>query len=88
MAESRRVKGKPKTACAMVTQCDALGEKKAKSRAPHVNPTCGHSICFRVYRPGHPPPQARTPEEIRAWLVSLAQFSDKVPPLPGNIKRD
>ncbi len=46
MAESRRVKGKPKTGCAMVTQCDALGEKKAKSRAPHVNPTCGHSNLF------------------------------------------
>ncbi len=33
-------------------------------------------------------PQARTPEEIRAWLDSLAQFSDKIPPLPENITRD
>ncbi len=33
-------------------------------------------------------PQARTPEEIRAWLDSLAQFSDKIPPLPKNITRD
>src|SRR5439155_25090113 len=32
-------------------------------------------------------PQARTPEEIRAWLDSLAQFSDKIPPLPENITR-
>jgi len=32
--------------------------------------------------------QARTPEEIRAWLDSLAQFSDKIPPLPENITRD
>ena len=25
----------------------------------------------------------RTPEEIRAWLAKLAQFSDKIPPMPG-----
>jgi hypothetical protein len=24
----------------------------------------------------------RTPEQIRAWLDSLAQFSNKIPPLP------
>ncbi len=29
----------------------------------------------------------RTPEEIRAWLDSLAQFSDKIPPLPQTISR-
>ena len=32
--------------------------------------------------------QSRTPEEIRAWLDSLAQFSDKIPPLPETISRD
>jgi hypothetical protein len=30
----------------------------------------------------------RTPEEIRAWLDSLAQFSDKIPPLPEDVTRD
>jgi post-segregation antitoxin (ccd killing protein) len=30
----------------------------------------------------------RTPEEIRAWLDSLAQFSDKIPPLPESISRE
>lgn len=30
----------------------------------------------------------RTPKEIRAWLDSLAQFSDKIPPLPENITRE
>jgi hypothetical protein len=30
----------------------------------------------------------RTSEEIRAWLDSLAQFSDKVPELPRTISRD
>ena len=28
------------------------------------------------------------PKEIRAWLDSLAQFSDKVPPLPESITRE
>jgi hypothetical protein len=32
--------------------------------------------------------QLRTPEEVRAWLDSLAQFSDKVPPLPETISRE
>lgn len=31
---------------------------------------------------------ARTPTEIRAWLDSLAQFSDKIPPLPEIISRE
>ena len=30
----------------------------------------------------------RSPEEIRAWLDSLAQFSDRIPPLPEKISRD
>jgi len=32
--------------------------------------------------------QPRTPEEIRAWLDSLVQFSDKIPPLPETISRE
>jgi hypothetical protein len=32
--------------------------------------------------------QPRTPEEIRAWLDSLAQFSDKIPPLPEIFLRE
>jgi hypothetical protein len=30
----------------------------------------------------------QTHAEIRAWLDSLAQFSDKIPPLPENISRE
>jgi len=30
----------------------------------------------------------RTPQEIRAWLDSLAQFSEKIPPLPEIISRE
>jgi hypothetical protein len=32
--------------------------------------------------------QPRTPHEVRAWLDSLAQFSDKIPPLPDVISRE
>ncbi len=35
-----------------------------------------------------PVQQIRTTEEIRAWLDSLAQFSDKIPPLPETISRE
>jgi hypothetical protein len=31
--------------------------------------------------------QLKSPEQIRAWLDSLAQFSDKIPPLPETISR-
>lgn len=30
----------------------------------------------------------QTPEQIRAWLDCLAQFSDKIPPLPETISRE
>jgi len=30
----------------------------------------------------------RAPEEIRAWLDSLAQFSDNIPALPDAISRE
>jgi post-segregation antitoxin (ccd killing protein) len=30
----------------------------------------------------------RTAAEIQAWLSSMAQFSDKIPPLPETISRD
>ena len=30
----------------------------------------------------------QTPEQIRAWLDSLAQFSDTIPPLPETISRE
>jgi post-segregation antitoxin (ccd killing protein) len=32
--------------------------------------------------------QPRAPQEIRAWLDSLAQFSDKIPPLPDTLSRE
>ena len=41
---------------------------------------------FRAQWPAAHTPQ--TPEEIRAWLDSLAQFSDRIPPLPETISRE
>ena len=35
-----------------------------------------------------PAKHPRTPVQIRAWLDSLAQFSDKIPPLPETISRE
>jgi hypothetical protein len=37
-----------------------------------------------------PPPvhQPHTSGEIRAWLDSLAQFSEEIPPLPETISRE
>lgn len=32
--------------------------------------------------------QLRTPEQIRAWLDSLAQFSDKIPEMPDTLSRE
>jgi post-segregation antitoxin (ccd killing protein) len=32
--------------------------------------------------------KVRTSEQIRVWLDSLAQFSDKIPPLPETISRE
>jgi hypothetical protein len=32
--------------------------------------------------------QPHTQEEIRDWLDSLAQYSDKIPPLPETISRE
>lgn len=33
-------------------------------------------------------PRHRTPDEIRLWAESLAQFSEKIPPLPEVISRE
>lgn len=32
--------------------------------------------------------QLKNAEEIRAWLNSLAQFSEKIPPMPENLSRE
>ncbi len=32
--------------------------------------------------------QRRSAEQIRSWLDSMAQFSNKIPPLPETISRE
>jgi hypothetical protein len=44
------------------------------------------SYAARVLAESLPPVRynpPRTPEEVRAWLDELAQFSDKIPEMPG-----
>jgi hypothetical protein len=38
---------------------------------------------LRLRLPQSTVPQARTREEIRAWLDELAALSDRIPPMPG-----
>jgi hypothetical protein len=45
-------------------------------------------ILARHVRPALEPRTPRSSQEIRAWLDSLAQFSDKIPPLPDTISRE
>lgn len=45
-------------------------------------------IVARQLLPAPEVQQPRTAEEIRVWLDSLAQFSDKIPPLPETISRE
>ena len=64
----------------LVAQAEALG----LALEAYVEQILAHQI--KEPKPeGHTP---RTPGEIRAWLDSLAQFSDKIPPLPENITRE
>ena len=42
----------------------------------------------QIVEPKAESPPPRSQQEIRAWLDSLAQFSDKIPPLPENITRE
>ncbi|MGH9743309.1 MAG: hypothetical protein ACRD51_13275 [Candidatus Acidiferrum sp.] len=61
---------------------------EAKSRGlpieEYINEILAKQLPSQASASRHP----RTPEEIRAWLDSLAQFSDKIPPLPEKISRD
>jgi hypothetical protein len=61
---------------------------RAKARGLKVEAYIEELLAEQV---GAQPPRIRRPEtvaEIRAWLDSLAQFSDKIPPLPDKISRE
>jgi hypothetical protein len=61
---------------------------RAKSRGLRVEDYVLEILAQQLgqQRPGDS--QARSAEEIRAWLDSLAQFSDKIPPLPETTSRE
>jgi hypothetical protein len=61
---------------------------RAKARGLKVEAYIEELLAQQV---GAQPSGIRRPEtvaEIRAWLDSLAQFSDKIPPLPDKISRE
>jgi post-segregation antitoxin (ccd killing protein) len=59
----------------------------AKARGLSLEAYVQEILAQQLARPAETQ-QARTPEEIRTWLDSLAQFSDKIPPLPETISRE
>lgn len=60
---------------------------QAKARGLSVEAYVQEILAQRMAQPTESR-QLRTPEEIRAWLDSLAQFSDKIPPMPEVITRE
>jgi len=65
---------------------DEIAEQ-AKARGMQVEAYVENILAQRaVAQPSAQHP--RTPAQIRAWLDSLAQFSDKIPQLPENISRE
>ncbi|MGA7219519.1 MAG: hypothetical protein WBX38_14455 [Candidatus Sulfotelmatobacter sp.] len=49
-----------------------------------VEQLLAEQVAVRSARPAPP----RTPDQICAWLDSLAQFYDKIPPLPEVVSRE
>ncbi len=73
----------------MVVKVDIPDElaAQAKARGLSLEAYVQEILAQQLARPaGTRPP--RSPEEIRTWLDSLAQFSDKIPPLPETISRE
>ncbi len=61
---------------------------QAKARGLQVEAYIEELLAQRLGAQASAGRRPRTPEEIRAWLDSLAQFSDKIPPLPETISRE
>ena len=61
---------------------------EAKSRGLSVEDYIREILARQLYSQPSAASRPRTPKEIRDWLDSLAQFSDKIPPLPETISRD
>jgi post-segregation antitoxin (ccd killing protein) len=61
---------------------------QAKARGLRVEAYIEQILAERLRTQSSGNGRPRSPEEIRAWLNSLAQFSDKIPPLPDTISRE
>jgi hypothetical protein len=61
---------------------------RAKARGLRVEAYIEQILTDVVSLAPEPSDRPHPPEEIRAWLDSLAQFSDKIPPLPETISRE
>jgi hypothetical protein len=64
----------------LVAQAESRGVPVEK----YVEEVLAEGMASRPPAPRKPP----TPEEVRAWLDDLAQFSDEIPPLPETITRE
>lgn len=63
-------------------------ELAAQARARGLKPEAYVEEILAQQVAAHPARQLRDAVEIRAWLDSLAQFSEKIPPLPETISRE
>ncbi len=61
---------------------------QAKARGVRVEAYIEEILAHQLGEQPSPVHQPRTAGEIRAWLDSLAQFSEKIPPLPETISRE
>ena len=61
---------------------------QAESRGVSVEKHVEEILAERSATLATEPKKRVTHEEIRAWLDELAQFSDKIPPLPETITRE
>ena len=61
---------------------------QAKARGMSLEAYVQEILAQQLAAPPAEARQPRTPEEIRAWLDSLAQFSDKIPLLPVTLSRE
>jgi len=74
----------------MVIRANVPEELAARARVPGVPlETYGEELLAQqVTAASTERGRLQTPEQIREWLDSLAQFSDKIPPLPDTISRE
>jgi hypothetical protein len=61
---------------------------QAQARGVAVEAFVEELLASQVTASAETSQRPHAPEQIRAWLDSLAQFSDKVPPLPDTLSRE